>query len=255
MDNNSIINLSYDVEYYNYKIFVNEQISKQYDIIFNIFDNTLNENLVKLYILLKKNKLDEECKLYVNSIFELIFDLKKIDKSSTIIFLDILISIIKVTLVIPNLIKLFNNNKYSHLINIEIIKLKFNNLIEELSKNNLLAYNLNRLLTINNNSDKVKEIIESLIKILACEYFMNYNSLDLLNLINDKLKIVKNNLILVNLTKYKKKFIHEYNELSLKYNDLYFDIKIMINRDYKYNIMNKFFLEMINDIKIIESIQ
>ncbi len=253
MDNNCIINLSYDVEYYSYIKLVNEQISKQYDIIFNIFDNTLNENLVKLYILFKKNKLDEECKLYVNSIFELIFDLKKIDKSSRIIFLDILISILKVTLVIPNLIKLFNNTKYSHLINIEIIKLKFNNLIEELSKNNLLAYNLNKLLTINNNSDKVKEIIESLIKILACEYFMNYNSLDLLKLINDKLKIVENNLILVNLIKYKKKFIHEYNELSSKYNDLYFDINIMINRDYNYNIINKFFLEIINDIKTIDS--
>ena len=252
MDGNSIINLSYDIEYYNYRIFVIEQISKQYDIIFNIFDDSLNENLVKLYILVKKNKLNEECKLYIDSIFELIFNLKNINKITTKSFLDIILSILKINIIIPYLIKILNNTEYNKLINIEIIKVKFTYLIEELSNNNLLIFNLKKLLNIKV-TDEIKEIIETITKILACEYFMDYKSFDILKLMNNKLKIIQNNSILVNILKYKKKIIYEYNELSSKYNDLYIDINIMINKDYKYKIQNNFFLEMNNDIENIEN--
>ena len=255
MDGDSIINLSYDIEYYNYRIFVIEQISKQYDIIFNIFDDSLNENLVKLYILVKKDKLDEESKKYVDSIFELIFELKNINKISGIIFLNMIISILKIIIILPNLIESLNKTKYNKLIDIEIIKVKFTFLIEELSKNNLLIYNLNKLLTVKNDIDEIKKIIELITKILASEYFMEYKSLDILRLINNKLKIIKNNSILQNILKFKNKIIHEYDNLSLKYNDLYNDINIMINNDHVYKISNKFFLEMLTDIKIIENIK
>ena len=138
------------------------------------------------------------------------------------------------------------------MINIEIIKVKFTYLIEELSNNNLLIFNLKKLLNIKV-TDEIKEIIETITKILACEYFMDYKSFDILKLMNNKLKIIQNNSILVNILKYKKKIIYEYNELSSKYNDLYIDINIMINKDYKYKIQNNFFLEMNNDIENIEN--
>jgi hypothetical protein len=255
MDGDSIINLSYDIEYYNYRIFVIEQISKQYDIIFNIFDDSLNENLVKLYILVKKDKLNEESNKYIDSIFELIFELKNINKISGIIFLNMIISILKIIIIIPNLIESLNKTKYNKLIDIEIIKLKFTFLIEELSKNNLLIYNLNKLLTVKNNIDEIKKIIELITKILASEYFMEYKSLDILRLINNKLKIIKNNSILQNILKFKNKIIYEYDNLSLKYNDLYNDINIMINDDHVYKISNNYFLEMLTDIKMIENIK
>ena len=158
-------------------------------------------------------------------------------------------------IILPNLIESLNKTKYNKLIDIEIIKVKFTFLIEELSKNNLLIYNLNKLLTVKNDIDEIKKIIELITKILASEYFMEYKSLDILRLINNKLKIIKNNSILQNILKFKNKIIHEYDNLSLKYNDLYNDINIMINNDHVYKISNKFFLEMLTDIKIIENIK
>lgn len=261
MNEDYIINLSYDIEYNNHRVFVIEQISKQYDIIYNIFDDLLIENLVKLYILNKKDKLNEECKLYINIIFELIFSLKNINKLSNIQFLDIILLIIKIQIILPNLIELINNTTYKDLINIEIIKIKFLLLLEELCKNNLLIFNLNALLNKNNKKNNKedntsKEIVETIIKILACEYFMDYNSIEILKLITTKLYIVNknNNTILLDIIKYKKKFIYEYNELSSKYHDLYLDIKTLIKNDYKYKISNNFFLEMINDLKKIENL-
>ena len=196
--------------------------------------------------------MNEECKLYIDSIFELIFNLKNINKITTKSFLDIILSILKINIIIPYLIKILNNTEYNKLINIEIIKVKFTYLIEELSNNNLLIFNLKKLLIIKV-TDEIKEIIETITKILACEYFMDYKSFDILKLMNNKLKIIQNNSILVNILKYKKKIIYEYNELSSKYNDLYIDINIMINKDYKYKIQNNFFLEMNNDIENIEN--
>jgi len=261
MNEDYIINLSYDIEYNNHIIFVIEQMSKQYDIIYNIFDDLLIENLVKLYILNKKDKLNEECKLYINIIFELIFNLKSINKLSNIQFLDTILLIIKIQIILPNLIELINNTTYANLLNVEIIKVKFLSLFEELCKNNLLIFNLKRLLnnnskTNNKEDNMTKEIVETIVKILACEYFRDYNSIEMLKLITTKLYILndKNNSILVDFIKYKKKFIYEYNELCLKYNDLYLDIKTIIKNDYKYKISNNFFLEMINDLTKIENL-
>jgi hypothetical protein len=248
MDGNKIINLSYDIEYYNYRTFVIKQISTQYNIIFNIFDESLIENLVKLYILFKKNKLNQEFNTYIELIFELIFSLKNINKLLTTDFLDIVLYILRINMIIPTLVELLDKTTYNKLINLELIKIKFSNLVEDLSKNNLLIYNLDKLSKNINDSDNIKELLEFTIKILACDYFMNYNSSDILKLINDKLKILKNNFLLMNILKYKKKFISEYDNLYIKYNDLYFDINIMVNKDYKYEITNKFFLEMITDI-------
>jgi hypothetical protein len=258
MNSDYIINLSYDIEYYNHRIFVTEQISKQCDMIYNIFDDLLIENLVKLYILNKKNKLDKQSNLYINIIFDFIYKLKNINKLSNTLFLDIMLLLIKIIIILPYLIELLNNTIYKELLNLEIIKIKFIFLLEELCKNNLLIFNLNKLLNknikIENKTEKEKEIIESIIKILACEYFMDYNAIEILKLITTKLKTIKNNLILINLIKYQKKFIYEYDELSLKYNDLYSDIKIMMNINHNYKISNNFFLEMINDINKLENI-
>jgi hypothetical protein len=251
MNSDYIINLSYDIEYYNHRIFVIEQISKQCDMIYNIFDDLLIENLVKLYILSKKNKLDEQCNLYINIIFDFINKLKNINKLSNILFLDIILLLIKIILILPYLIELLNNTIYKELLNLKIIKIKFIFLLDELCKNNLLIFNLNKLSKKIDDDIEIKKIIECIIKILVCDYFMYYNSSDILKLINDKLKMINNNFLLNNILKYKKKIVNEYNELYIKYTDLYTDINIIDNKDYKYDIKNNIFLEMIKDIKII----
>jgi len=247
MENNKIINLLYDIEYNNYEIFIIDEITKQYDIIYDIFDEILNENIVKLYILKKKKKLDGDIIIYIDIIFELINNLKNTKNINKQNFLEIIILLIQIISIIPNLLDLLNKTNYNKLINTQLLNTKFNLLIEKLSEKNLLLYYLKKLL-LKNDSSVNKQIISSIAKILACDYFLIYNPNDILNLINKKLK---NNIIFNIFLKYKKKFIIEYNELCSKYNELYSDVNFNNNNKHFYHIKNIIFLDMINDILLI----
>ncbi len=57
MDFNNIINLACNIEYNDYKKKLIKKLFIQLQFIINIFDNDFNDNIVKLYILMKKKKI------------------------------------------------------------------------------------------------------------------------------------------------------------------------------------------------------
>ena len=57
MININSINMFYDIDYNTYKKKLMRDIFIQVDTIFNIFDKHFNDNMIKLFIIFKKDKI------------------------------------------------------------------------------------------------------------------------------------------------------------------------------------------------------
>ena len=91
MDINTV-NVFYDIEYNNYKKKLMREIFIQVDTLFNIFESDFNENMIKLFILLKKEKLkNENMKYLVYSLYDFIVELNNLEHIDQNEFLNLIL--------------------------------------------------------------------------------------------------------------------------------------------------------------------
>jgi len=252
----STISISCDIEYNNYKNKLLKEMIKQINYIYNIFDEELNDNLIKLYILIKKNKLENNLSNLINIIYEFVEYIKNIKYITPIIFLELILLLIKTNISMSKIYELFINTKYKDLVDIKIINIKFDKLISELCNNNLLINNLYKLRKSKiENKEEIKNMIKELVYSLS-DFYIYYKSNDIIELLNMKLKIINyDNNITNNISKFKKKFINEYDKKYIKFMDLYSDISSETLLKYKYINKNKNFNELIKDIESLNNIE
>jgi hypothetical protein len=139
MDFNNIINLSCDIEYNNYKKKLIKKLFIQLQFIINIFDNEFNDNIIKLYILMKKNKLNSNFSTFILSLYDLVIELNNLKYIDQLDFLNIIIKLIRIyslTLIITNndnstIIKLINWTLVYNKIIDSVLNLASNNRIIE----------------------------------------------------------------------------------------------------------------------------
>lgn len=264
---NTIVLFNYDMEYNIYKKKLIKEIFLQLDNIFEIFDEEFNENIVKIYILIMKNKIPEYILNEILVFFELLSDLKDLEFIDQIDFLNIILDLAKINISLVKINDFFLTNFESSmfkLINWKLLKKKFNLIIKIISENNII---LNTILKINTynisiikvHHEEIKLLSKKLANILSFDFFMYFSSSKILKFLYRKLFINKknindqNNNIAILLIKYQKYFIEQY---KLKYElfcEIYYDIKISNISKYKYVIKNKFFYELLLDITSVDN--
>ncbi len=267
MDSNAIITyFSYDIEYSSYKKKLIKQIFSQLDILYELFDEEFNENMVKVYIMLTNNKIPNEIKLFVVYFFELISDLNNIEHIDHYEFLNIIIILIKINKsIIPIDEWIQKNIIITKYVNWNLIKNKFNDCIKILSSNNkvvnllikLSDYDL-KILQISH--EHIKKNIIELSDVLSFDFFMYFSSTKILKYLFKKLIIDGNdiyskyNTCSILLSKYKKYFITRYREKYECFIEIYYDIINSSVSKYKYNKKNNNFDELIKDILSIQQL-
>jgi hypothetical protein len=259
MNNNDIINLTCDIEYNNQKKKIMKKIFIQIENILNIFDTTFNDNIIKIYILYKKNKLNDEFNYLINLLYDFINEINNLKYIDQFEFLNIIFKIIKIYIIIQyidnNINKYISITKY---IEWQIIKNNIYSCIDYLLIHNKLIYNLIEINKLNyedkKNYNNLKILIKSLANILCSDYFMYYTSTEILKILYKKLFINLNdisNKLSSNIIKFKKYFINEYRNKYNLYIDLYSEIKKYDISKYKLSITNNNFIELIIDLNSI----
>jgi hypothetical protein len=192
--NLSNINLIYNIDYLTYKKKLINLIVIDLELIFNSFNEEINDILINIYILKKKYKISNDNFLIFKIIYDLIFMLNKIIFIDQEEYLLILLYIYKINILTKKINIFFNNFIFKELIDYKLLITTINNLFEKLCKNNII---LNIFCSIINLKDEklIKNNIIILSKILSIDYFMYYNSRNIYN------KIMNNILDLTNLIK------------------------------------------------------
>ena len=107
---NTIVLFNYDMEYNIYKKKLIKEIFLQLDNIFEIFDEEFNENIVKIYILIMKNKIPEYILNEILVFFELLSDLKDLEFIDQIDFLNIILDLAKINISLVKINDFFLTN-------------------------------------------------------------------------------------------------------------------------------------------------
>jgi hypothetical protein len=262
------INVYLEMDYNTYKNKIKNFIFEHFKLILEIFDENFNDNLVKLYILHKKNLLENyhiEFATLIIDFCNYLNSLNYIDQQEyfivTLKLFNIFLFSFKIKKNSINSSTSDNNsinfnkvqligNKYIKLINIELLTKNIFKCIELISKNNIIIEIF--LLFINNKNKYYKKNILLLSEKLSFDLFMYWSSNDLYKIITNNTNITKNKLIL-SLKKYKNDFINSYERNTNTLKKLYLDqtnSKLIL----KYRLCkdNLLFAELMKDIKSID---
>lgn len=242
---NNLINSSYYIEYNLYQKKLMNKIFSQLDIIFNLFNEEFNDNLIKLYIMMKKNKFKEKISKKLSLIFKLISFLKKLKYIDQLEFIYVIFYLIKLYILIPQI----NLDEYSNFVNFNLIKNNIISVISIILKENYLFQNLLKLNFEVERKKNIKKILYSISENIINDFFMYFTSDEIFILLNKNLNI-KN--ISNHLSKYKKYILNKYQEKFIKYNDIYSEIDNNYKCKFKYIIRNKYFFNFINELIIIK---
>lgn len=267
INSNTIVLFNYNMEYSFYKKKLIREIFSQLDIIYEIFDKQFNENIIKIYILILKNKIPETILNEVLVFFELLSDLKDLEFLDQFEFLNIILDLAKINISIIIINDFFLSNNETgilNLINWKLIKKKFNNMIKIISSNNISLFIFLKIDTYNINlikihHEEIKLNSRKLADILSFDFFMYLSSSKMLKLLYKKLFVNKKNInnksnnLAILLIKYQKYFIEQYKLKYELFGEIYFDIKISNISKYKYIKKNKYFDELFLDINSIDS--
>ncbi len=267
-NNQIIINTNYQMDYNYYKKKLIKEIFLQLDIIFEIFDEELNENIVKVYILIIKSKIPENIFSEILVFYEFLSDLKNLDYIDQMDYLNIIIDLFKINKSLEKIDSFFikNNSEIGiyNLVNWLLIKNKFITLIELISKHNiilklLLKLDEYQLDLIKIHHKEIKLTVRNLADSVCFDFFMYYSSSKILKYLNTKLLIDSQNLTndsnncISLLNKYKKYFTEQYKLKYETFCEIYFDIKIANISKFKYINKNKYFDELLLDIKSVDN--
>jgi hypothetical protein len=232
INDNININLIYFMDIDHIKVFNIKNIFNEIDYLINMINKDLKDIIIKIFIYYKKyqNKLFE---YYIN----LIECLSKIDYIDQYEYIKILINIIQILLnckkteLIINEFnkKMTNENDFINInkINKEIRKF-INNFI---STNYLLKY---IILFLKNHEDEKQ--LNNISTLLATEFYMYYNGLEMYNLFSF---LIKN---------HKSQFIKKYNSITETINHLYEESNNVITKKYKYNLKNNKIINLLEKL-------
>jgi len=161
-----------DIEYDNYKKKIMKEIFKHLDIIFSLFNEEFNDNVTKIFILLKKNKLEKHLHNKLMKLYELIFyinNIKIIDQKE---YLLIILKIINLD--IDSIVNEFSSYKFTSLLNLSYIVDNINNIKNLITQKNFLIAKI-FLLKKHINTNNEQKIIKKISNILSKDFFNYYN--------------------------------------------------------------------------------
>ena len=194
MDVNGI-NVFYDIEYNSYKKKLMRDIFIQVDTIFNIFDKGFNDNMIKLFILFKKEKVKNDYMKYlVFSLYDFIIELNNLEHIDQNEFLNLILKFIKIytTLLLVNFdIKVGKiDQEVIQYINWEIINNKIVGCINEMKQTNKIIEGFIDLNNLNYENqidvDDVKKLVSKIAGFLAYDFFMYYSSTEIHRISHEK---------------------------------------------------------------------
>ena len=259
----SNISLIYYIDYLTYKKELIKNMLHDIDLIINFFSEEINDIIIKILILKKKNKIDKNQYKIFESIFELINLINLLDFFDQYDFLNILLILFRIKISIEKINIFFNSFKFSDLVDIKIFTNGFNELYNKISKNNIFLKTLLIIVSTSNENIILCEI-KNLAKEISFDFFMYYNSINLydkilesverINTFDEKIenlhidqaekkksvrnvyyKLLKNN---------KSAFINEYDYYFNKHLEIYsnheFELKIKFKFKKKQNIIKLF---------------
>lgn len=262
-----IININYEMEYSSYKKKLIKEIFSQLNEIFKIFNEELNENIVKVYILILKDKIPEIILPEILIFYEFLSDLKDIEYIDQSEFINVIIDLLKIKKSLEKINTFFSSKTdlgVFQLINWKLIKSKFETLITLISESNIVLKTLIKLDSFDINlikihHEEIKFLVRKLADSLAFDFFMYYSSSKIFKYLYTKMFVeiknitnISNNCVVL-LIKYKKYFIEQYKEKYDLYCEIYWDVKNSNISKYKYTNKNKYFIELFLDIKSVDS--
>ena len=253
--NNIYIKYTYDTNYLNYKKKIFLEINYNYNLIIKTFDDNICDILINIYILKKKNKIDDKYFNIIRFIFDFIKKLNEINFIDSENFFIIIIDLYKINIFCIWLNVFFEKNIFAELVDYKLFINNIKNLFTNISKKILIFKIFDELVVIND-ENLIKEKIIYLAHKISFDLFMFYNSNEIFDIImsgfsyfNDILfidgnnnnnninfikknnaDIITKNKILSNLfDKYKNLFINEYNSNALNCIEIYSnDIELYI---------------------------
>lgn len=246
------IDLIYFMDYLSYKKKIIKFIINEIELLTNIFDEEISDIFINIFILKKKNKISESDYKIIEPIYHLIYMLDEISYVDQEDLLNIILNLYKINILVKKISIFFENYVLNDLVNFNLFKNKINELVEKISKTNLVIIVLENFFNTDNiNSNEINIInqLKNLAKHLSIDFFMYYNSDNIYNKImnnllqldglikndkndkNDKNKLYKQyNILLIIFKNYKQIFTNEYDRYRIKYLEIYstneFDLKI-----------------------------
>ena len=263
----SNIHLIYYIDYFTYKKELMANISNDIELIINFFNEETNDIILK-FLILQKKKNDDKCKIF-DPLFELVNLIYYLDFFDQDEFLNILLILFKIKILTKEIYFFFHYFELTDIINIKNFINNFNELYQQISKNNIILKTM--LIIISSlNINIITNEIKILAQKISFDFFMYHSSITIYDKIFDTLKkinkikniyeiynkknthkfedyllLIKNN---------KKNFIDEYNIYSNKYFEIYslqeFELTIKLKLKKKQNIIKLFNnLKFVNDIE------
>lgn len=263
----SNIHLIYYIDYFTYKKELMANISNDIELIINFFNEETNDIILK-FLILQKKKNDDKCKIF-DPLFELVNLIYYLDFFDQDEFFNILLILFKIKILTKEIYFFFHYFELTDIINIKNFINNFNELYQQISKNNIILKTM--LIIISSlNKNIITNEIKNLAQKISFDFFMYHSSITIYDKIFDTLKkinkikniyeiynkknthkfedyllLIKNN---------KKNFIDEYNIYSNKYFEIYslqeFELTIKLKLKKKQNIIKLFNnLKFVNDIE------
>lgn len=266
MDTSSI-NMFYDIEYNTYKKKLMRDIFIQVDTIFNIFDKNFNDNMIKLFILFKKDKLkNQNTKYFIFSLYDFVIELNNLEHIDQNEFLNLILKLVKIYKVLLHINSDIKDGKIENeiiqYINWDILNNKLINCINDMKKTNKVMESLIELNKYSPDNDKnhneIKENITKIAVLLAYDFFMYYTSTEIHKILYKKISFNSDGNNILNklgttIIKYKKYFTQEYRKKFNLYKEIYDEILKSNISKYKFNISNKDFKELIRELVAINN--
>lgn len=265
LTNTNVIKIYYHNDYLVYKKNNVINIFNSIKIIYKLFDEEFNKNLIKIFILKKKNKLSENDFLPLRQIYDLIYLLNELKYVDQYEIMEIFILLYKIYMSVPYLESFFENYILRELINYKYITENIKNISYQLSNDNILMNFLFKIKTIHQmNDDEIKLLLADFVRKISFDFFMYYSAehfyykminsvLQILNIVNnDNLTIEIINFVDI-FKNYKTTIIKEYEHYHKKYTEIYFVKETDLKVKFKFvgcDILEK----IINELKIIKSL-
>ncbi len=269
--NKKTINMFFDIDYDNYKERIKKYIFTHIDLMYNIFDEEFNDNFAKLYILYKKELLENNDKQYTNMLIDFYIYLKEINRIDQEEYFYLIMKLLSIYIYNQKInnetinhktinhktnsaeIDLKNvklvGNKYIKLINLNLINGKINDCVTKIANDNIVMELF--VLFIKKENKHTKDNIIFIGEKLSMDYFMYWDSEELYEIIKNHISTY-NNRLFASIKKYKNEFIKSYNYKMSTLKELYLDqMSTIYTLKYKFMKENKLFNELITDINAI----
>jgi hypothetical protein len=261
--NKKTINIFFDIDYNSYKNRIKKYIFAHINFMYDIFYEEFNDNFAKLYILYKKDLLENREKKYVLILIDFYNCLKNVDCIDQEEYFYLIMKLLNIYIFIQKYPKeqvensVFDlknvklvGNKYIKLINIKLLNDDITKCVEKIAIENIVMKLF--ILFLKKKNKHTKKNIVFIGEKLSMDYFMYWDSNELYKIIKTHTNNSKNRL-LSSIKKYKNDFYKSYNYKTDELKELYLD-QVNTNLILKYKFMkeNKLFNELIIDIDAID---